>query len=88
MALANAGIIGALPALWAIPGSFLKDRAAAAGLALSLSLANIAGFFANSLMGWLIDTTHTASAALILFAACLAAGGLLVLTLPARLVNR
>ena len=88
MALANAGIIGALPALWAIPGSFLNDRAAAAGLALSLSLANIAGFFANSLMGWLIDTTHTASAALILFAACLAMGGLLALTLPARLVNR
>jgi len=88
MAVANAGIIGALPALWAIPGSFLVGRAAAAGLALALSMANLAGFFSTYLVGWVIDQTHSASLALLFFALCVVLGGLTVLFLPAKLVNR
>jgi MFS family permease len=88
LAVANAGILGAIPPFWCIPGTFLRGPAAAAGLALAGSIANLAGFFSTYLVGWLLDLTHTPAAALIAFGLCLIAGSGIVLRLPAATVNR
>jgi MFS-type transporter involved in bile tolerance (Atg22 family) len=52
------------------------------------SLGNIAGMASTSLVGWLTDLTGSPSSSLYLFAALLVAGALIVLRLPASVVNR
>lgn len=87
-AIASAAIIGAVPVFFSLPATFLKGTAAATGFALACSLANIAGLVSNSLMGLMTDLTGNAHAALWAFAVCLLLSCLLVIALPARLVNR
>lgn len=87
-AIASAAIIGAVPVFFSLPATFLKSTAAATGFALACSLANIAGLVSNSLMGVMTDLTGNAHAALWAFAVCLLLSCLLVIALPARLVNR
>ena len=87
-AIASAAIIGAVPVFFSLPATFLKGRAAATGFALACSLANIAGLVSNSLMGIAIDVTGSGSGALWFFAGCLLLSSLLVIALPAKLVNR
>ena len=87
-AIANAGLVGALPPLLCIPGTFLRGAAAAAGLALVSSIGNLAGLTSTYLIGRLMDTGHTAGPALAVFAAFLVVGALVTLGLPAKLVNR
>lgn len=86
-AIANAGVVGAVPVLLSIPGSFLRGGAAAAGLALVSSIGNLAGFGSTYLTGRVMDATHSASAALTVFAICLVFGSLIALALPTRLVD-
>ncbi len=86
--LATAGASSAQAAFWSLPAAFLGGAAAAAGIALVNSLGNIAGFASTFLVGWMTDLTHSTSASLFLFAGLLAVGGLLVLTIPGRLVNK
>jgi len=86
--LATAGASSAQAAFWSLPAAFLGGAAAAAGIALVNSLGNIAGFASTFLVGWMTDLTHSTAASLYLFAGLLAIGGALVLTIPARLVNR
>ena len=86
--IASAMIIGTLPAYFALPGTFLKGTAAATGFALAISLANIAGMVSNSLIGFTIHFTGSASGALWVFAGFLALSCCLVALLPARIVNR
>jgi sugar phosphate permease len=87
-AIASAAIIGAVPVFFSLPATFLKGRAAATGFALACSLANIAGLVSNSLMGIAIDVTGSSAGAMWFFAACLILSALLVIALPAKLVNR
>lgn len=86
--LASLTIIGAVPVFFSLPATFLKGTAAATGFALACSVANIAGLVSNSLMGAVMDHFHSPQVALWFFAACLLASSLLVLALPARIVNR
>ena len=86
--LATAGIMAAFPVFWCLPATFLTGPAAAAGIALIASIANLGGFAATYVLGWLKDLTHSSSAGLLLFAACLVAGSLLTLALPKAVVNR
>ena len=86
--IASAAIIGAVPVFFSLPATFLKGRAAATGFALACSLANIAGLVSNSLMGIAIDVTGSGNGALWFFALCLLLSSLLVIALPAKLVNR
>jgi sugar phosphate permease len=86
--LATAGIMAAFPVFWCLPATFLTGPAAAAGIALIASIANLGGFAATYVLGWLKDLTHSSSTGLLLFAACLAAGSLLTLALPKAVVNR
>ncbi|HDS1153043.1 TPA: MFS transporter [Pluralibacter gergoviae] len=86
--IAQAMIIGAVPVFFSLPATFLKGTAAAAGFALACSIANIAGLVSNSVMGIALDVTGSSNGALWFFAACLLLSCLLVVALPAKLVNR
>lgn len=86
--LASLTIIGAVPVFFSLPATFLKGTAAATGFALACSVANIAGLVSNSLMGAVMDHFHSPQIALWIFAGCLLLSSLLVLALPAKVVNR
>lgn len=86
--LATAAILGALPAFFSLPATFLKGAASATGFALACSLANIAGLVGNTLMGAVMQRFHSPQIALWLFAASLLGSCLLAWALPARVVNR
>lgn len=86
--IAQAMVIGAVPVFFSLPATFLSGTAAAVGFALACSIANIAGLVSNSIMGIALDLTGSSNGALWLFAVCLLLSCLLVLALPAKLVNR
>ena len=72
----------------AVSSVFLNGAAAAAGIALVNSLGNLAGMASTSPVGWLTDLTGSPSSSLYLFAGLLVAGAVMVLRLPASVVNR
>ena len=88
LTLAAAGASTAQAAFWCLPSTFLGGAAAAAGIALINSVGNIAGFVSNFFVGWMTDLTGTSQSALYLFSAIVVLGALLILTVPARLVNK
>ena len=79
---------GGFPVLWAIPPNFLRGPAAAAGLALVCSIANISGLLSNWLIGWILGLTGSAAVAMYVFAAILVSATAIAVALPARQVNR
>jgi nitrate/nitrite transporter NarK len=74
-------------AFWSVPPTFLSGAAAAAGLALINSIGNIGGMVSTSLVGWITDLTGNSQNSLILFAAILLVSVVLVVRLPAHLIN-
>ncbi len=74
LSLAAMGVWGTLGPFWALPTAFLTGRAAAGGVALVNSVANIGGFVGPTLMGYMRDATGTFAAGLWLLAAGLVAG--------------
>ncbi len=88
LTLGAAGVSAAQSCFWTLPASFLAGAAAAAGIALVNSLGNIGGFASTFLVGWMTDLTHSTSAGLYLFAALIAISAGLLLTIPAKLVNK
>ncbi len=74
-------------AFWSVPPTFLSGAAAAAGLALINSLGNVGGMVSTSVVGWITDLTGNSQNSLILFAGILLIAVVLVLRLPAKLVN-
>ncbi|ONH49839.1 Sugar phosphate permease [Pseudomonas cedrina] len=77
----------ALPMFWQLPPAFLSNSTQAAGIALISSFGSIASFFAPYLIGWMRDTTQSASLALYVLALLIALGGFLVLRTQAAIVN-
>jgi MFS-type transporter involved in bile tolerance (Atg22 family) len=73
---------------WPLPAAFLGSAAAAAGLALINSMGQIAGFLSPFLVGWIKDATGSTDMALYILSTVLFIGAMLVLVVPARLVNR
>jgi len=61
---------------------------AAAGIALINSVGNIGGFASTFVVGWMTDLTHSTSASLYLFAGLLVVAALLMLAIPARVINK
>ncbi|CAG2142672.1 MFS transporter [Cupriavidus numazuensis] len=88
MTVASAGISAGFPVFWCLPATFLQGRAAAAGIALACSVANLGGFAATFLLGWLKDLTHSPNAGLVLFGAFQLVACAIALSMPARVVNR
>ena len=83
----------AIPALWDSATSFMTGVAAAAGVALINSIANIAGVTVNPLIGRVKDATGSFSAALLIIAAAMvAASGVALVsrrfTAPGRLADQ
>ena len=89
LTLAVVGVVTALPMFWALPTSFLGGAAAAAGIALVNCTGNLGGFFSPTIIGYLKDYTGTLNSGLFLVSGCMLASAILiVLLVPARLVNR
>ena len=79
LCIANMGVFS-IPALfWGLPTAMLTGVAAAAGIAIINSVANLAGFIAPSLIGYLSTMTGRTDIALIVVGAGLVVGALLVL---------
>ena len=85
--IAGMGASAALPMFWQLPPAFLSNTTQAAGIGLISSLGSIASFAAPYLIGWMRDTTHSASLALYVLAFFITLGGLLVLRTNAATVN-
>lgn len=85
--VAGMGASAALPMFWQLPPAFLSNTTQAAGIGLISSLGSIASFAAPYLIGWMRDTTHSASLALYVLAVFITLGGLLVLRTQAATVN-
>ena len=88
LSLATMGALAGLPMFWPLPTAFLSSAAAAGGLALINSLGQIAGFVSPFLVGWIKDATGGTTVALYLLSAILFVGAMLVLRVPAKVVNR
>ena len=88
LSLATMGALTGLPMFWPLPAAFLGSAAAAVGLALINSLGQIAGFLSPFLVGWIKDATGSTDMALYILSSVLFVGAMLVLVVPARLVNR
>jgi MFS transporter, ACS family, tartrate transporter len=69
LCIASFGAFSSLPVFWSIPTAFLSGAAAAAGVAYINSIANIAGFLGNFMMGWLRDLTGSYDSGLLAIAA-------------------
>ena len=61
LTLAIVGTMSAIPVFWQMPGRFLAGSAAAGGVALINSIANLAGFGAPWMLGWIKTTTGSLS---------------------------
>jgi len=88
LVLACMGIVSAIPLFWSLPTAFLVGVGAAAGIAAINSIANLAGFLAPYLVGWLKQLTSSTDSGMYLLAAVLVIGAGITLTVPAKLVNR
>jgi D-galactonate transporter len=88
LVLACMGIVSAIPLFWSLPTAFLVGAGAAAGIAAINSIANLAGFLAPYLVGWLKQLTSSTDSGMYLLAAALVIGACIALTVPAKLVNR
>jgi predicted MFS family arabinose efflux permease len=53
LCIAQAGMMSMLPVFWTLPSAFLTGTAAAGGIALINSVANIGGFFGATILGQL-----------------------------------
>jgi len=88
MSLAIAGVTTSLALFWSLPTAILAGAAAATGIALINSIGNLAGFLGPWLIGWLADRTGSTDLGVYALAGVMAIGSMLVLTIPARIVNR
>lgn len=66
--VANACVLAALPPFWCIPTQYLEGGKAAPGLALATSIANTAGFFSTSAVGFALQLTGSIGGVMLTFA--------------------
>jgi D-galactonate transporter len=88
MSLAMAGVTTSLSQFWSLPTAIVAGAAAATGIALINSIGNLSGFLGPLVIGWLVDRTGSTDVGVYVLAGVMAIGSVLVLTVPARLVNR
>ena len=66
--IAAFGLYGSLAVFWTLPTAFLSGTAAAGGIALINSIANLAGFAGPYAMGWIKDASGSYTGGLLLSA--------------------
>jgi D-galactonate transporter len=81
LTVAVVGTMSAIPVFWQLPSLYVSGTAAAAGVAMINSIANLAGFGAPYAMGVIKDTGGSLSAGLLGVAVIEAVGALLILLL-------
>ena len=79
LALASVGMKSMLPTFWTLPTSFLSGAAAAGGIALINSVANLGGLFGPNVMGQVQAHTGSFTGGSLTMAVALGLGGALVL---------
>ena len=77
--LALAGTASAFPVFWQLPLRLFAGTAAAVGVAAINSIANLAGFFAPTFLGYMKTTTGTFSGGLMVVAAVEIIGALIII---------
>ena len=88
LTIASLGIITTMPIFWAIPTAYLRDSAAAGGIAFINSLGLTGGFISPFLLGWIKTTTGSLSLGFYIMAGVMIAGGLtLLLAIPPQLLH-
>jgi sugar phosphate permease len=88
LTIASLGIITTMPIFWAIPTAYLRDSAAAGGIAFINSLGLTGGFISPFLLGWIKTTTGSLSLGFYIMAGVMVAGGLtLLFAVPANLLH-
>jgi MFS family permease len=88
LTVAAAGIVSAAPLFWSLPTAILRGSAAAAGIAAINSVGNLGGFVSPYMVGWLKDLTQSTTPGMYAVSAVLIVGAILVLGIPAKMVNR
>ncbi len=80
LAVAQAGMMSMMGPFWSMSTSFLSGAAAAGGIALINTLANLGGFLSSNVMGALKERTGGFAAGELTMALTIAVGGLLALS--------
>ena len=88
LCIATAGILAIPPLFWNLPTALLSGVAAAGGLAVLNSFANLSGFFGPAIVGWTATATGGTEPAILFLAATLVLAAGLIFLIPGRLVNR
>ena len=88
LCVATMGLYAIPPLFWNLPTAMLSGMAAAAGLALINSFANLSGFFGPAIIGWTVQATGSTGAAILFLAATLVLGVVMILAIPSRLVDK
>jgi ACS family tartrate transporter-like MFS transporter len=88
LSLTAFGVLGWLGPFWALPTAFLREQAAAGGIALINSMGAVGGFVGPYLIGSIKERTGDYAPGLLLLAGFLVAAVVIVLGLRARAVRR
>jgi len=88
LSLAAGGSLTTSPLFWSLPTAVLSGAAAAAGIAVINSIANLAGFISPYMIGLIKDATGRTDMGLYVLAGVLLFGAFLTWTIPAKLVNK
>lgn len=84
VAVTLTGMKSMLPTFWTLPPQFLTGAAAAGGIALINSVANLGGMLGPQIVGYVKTATGSFTAGYLVLAATLFIGGLLVLNVKNR----
>jgi nitrate/nitrite transporter NarK len=79
LTLATVRVMSASPLFWSFPTAFLKSAAAAAGIAIINSIANLGGFVIPFLVGAIKDATGSTANGMYFIAALLFGGAVLAI---------
>jgi MFS transporter, ACS family, tartrate transporter len=88
LSLCAFGVLGWLGPFWALPTAFLREQAAAGGIALINSMGAVGGFVGPYLIGEIKERTGEFAPGLLLLAACMVAAAAIVLVLRAGSMAR
>jgi MFS family permease len=88
LTIAACGLMTCAPLFWSLPTAILQGTAAAAGIAAINSIGNLGGFVSPYVVGGLKDLTHSTALGMYVLSAVLVLGSALIISLPAKMVNR
>ena len=88
LSLTAFGVLGWLGPFWALPTAFLREQAAAGGIALINSMGAVGGFVGPFLIGTVRERTGSFTPALLLLAGCLVAAAVIALGLRSTAVRQ